>query len=322
MVLDSQNMMKVLEDFPLQCREALELPRGETITKEFDKIVVIGMGGSAVGGDILKAYMSESNILVHVVRDYKMPGHVDEKSLVFSISYSGNTEETLSATQDALKRNSQVIGITSGGKLAGMVPRVVQIPSGYQPRAALGYLLFPMMGILHNSNVINLTNAELNEMLNIIKKKDEFKEKGDILAKKIRDKIPVIYASEQLAPAAYRFRTQMHENGKVPAFHNVFSEMNHNEINAVQGMDRNITAIFIKDIHDNERIQKRMRISMELMEERIEVEIVNTQGEFLLSRLFSAIYMGDWTSYYAALLKRVDPSPVEVIERLKKKLVE
>lgn len=322
MVLDSQNMLKTIEDFPTQCREALELPRGETISGEFTNIIVTGMGGSAIGGDLLKSYLHETKIPVFVNRGYKMPKFVDEYSLVFAVSYSGNTEETISAVKDAIERKAKVIGITSGGKLADICEKVIKVPSGFQPRAALGYLFFPMLGILHNSKVVDVKNTELNEMLNILKKKEEFKEEAESLAKKLKEKIPIIYSSELLMPAAYRFKTQINENAKLPAFFNVFSEMNHNEINAFRGMDRKFTAILIKDAHDNERIKKKMEICQEIMGERVDVEEINVQGENLLARLFSPIYLGDFTSYYLAILNRVDPSPVEVIERLKQKLVE
>lgn len=322
MPLDSQNMLEVIEKFPMQCREALELPRGESISEEFDKIIVTGMGGSAIGGDLLKSYLHQTKIPVFVNRNYKMPEFVDEKSLVFAVSYSGNTEETLSAVKDALEKKAKVIGVTSGGKLADMCEKIIKVPTGYQPRAALGYLFLPMLGLLHNSGVVNVKNSELNEALNILKKKEEFKENAEALAKKLKEKIPIIYSSELLAPVAYRFKTQINENAKLPAFNNVFSEMNHNEINAFKGMDRKFTAILIKDIHDNKRIQKRMKICQEIMEERVDVEEINVQGEHLLARLFSPIYMGDLTSYYMAILNRTDPSPVEVIERLKQALKE
>ncbi len=317
MGLDSQDMLKTIEDFPMQCREALELPRAETVSDDFENIVVTGMGGSAVGGDLLKSYMHDIDIPVFVNRDYKMPSFVNKKSLVFAVSYSGNTEETLSAVNDAIERKANVIGITSGGKLADVCKKVIKVPSGYQPRVALGYLFFPMLGILHNSDVVNVKNTELNELLNILKKKNWFKEEGEKLAKKLKGKVPMIYSSELMMPSAMRFKTQINENAKLPAFFNVFSEMNHNEINAFKSMDRKFTAILIKDIHDNERVQKRMKICQDIMEETVDVEVIDTQGEHVLARLFSAVYLGDLASYYLAILNRIDPSPVEVIERLK-----
>ena len=322
MPLDSQNMLQVIKDFPAQCREALGLPKGISVSGEISNIVVLGMGGSAIGGDLLKIYLSNVNIPVYVNRDYKVPNFVNETSLVFAVSYSGNTEETLSAYKDASSRNAKIIGITSGGKLAEECEKVIKIPSGLQPRAALGYLFFPMLGVLHNTNIIRVKNDDLNELMDILMDTEKFNDEGEALAKKLKEKIPIIYASEALGAVAMRWKTQINENAKMAAFCNVFSEMNHNEIAGYKGMDRKFVAIMIRDNYDNERIKKRMDICQEIMEVTADVEEVQTEGESLLSRMFSAIYLGDFVSYYLALWNRVDPSPVEIIEEMKKKLVE
>ena len=321
MTLDSQNMLQVIKDFPKQCREALGLPKGISASGEINNIVIAGMGGSAMGGDLLKIYLSNTNIPVYVNRDYKVPNFVDENSLVFAVSYSGNTEETLSALNAAKEKKAQIIGITSGGKLAEECEKVVNIPSGLQPRAALGYLFFPMLGILHNTNIIRVKNDELNEMMGILKQTNKFNEQGEELSKKLKEKIPIIYASEALGAIAFRWKTQINENAKMPAFYNVFSEMNHNEIAGYKSMDHKFSVVMILDKNDNDRVKKRMNICKEIMEEYVEVEEVETQGESLLARMFSAIYLGDYVSYYMALWNRVDPSPVDIIEGMKKKLM-
>ena len=169
MTVDSQDMMKVIKDFPKQCREALELAKGISIPEEIKNIIITGMGGSAMGGDLLKIYLSSTNIPVYVNRDYKMPNFVNEESLVFTVSYSGNTEETLSAHNDAKEKNAKIIAITSGGRLADECDKVIKVPDGLQPRAALGYLFFPMLGVLHNAGIISVKNSELNEMLEMLK---------------------------------------------------------------------------------------------------------------------------------------------------------
>ena len=322
MPLDSENMLGVIKDFPRQCREALDLPRGISVSGEVTSIVVIGMGGSAVGGDLLKSYLHDTKIPVFVVRDYKVPEFVDDYTLVFAVSYSGNTEETLSALKDAKEKGAKIIGITSGGKLEEECEKVIKVPSGLQPRAALAYLFFPMLGVLHNSGIVSVKNSELNEMLAIIKNAEKFSSEGEALAKKIKEKIPIVYASQLLEPVAFRWKTQMNENAKMPCFYNVFSEMNHNEIAGYQGMDRKFVAVLLKDKHDNERVKKRMEICKGLMGERVNVEEADVKGESLLARMISTIYLGDFVSYYLAVWNRVDPSPVKIIESLKKKLAE
>ena len=191
MTLDSQNLLQVIKDFPNQCKDALSLPKGISASGDVNNIIITGMGGSAVGGDFLKIYLSDTNIPVYVNRDYKLHNFVNEKSLVFAVSYSGNTEETLSALNDAKERNAQIIGITSGGKLAEECEKVIKIPSGLQPRAALGYTFFPMLGILHNSDIVRVKNDELNEMLEILKQTDKFNDAGEELSKKLKEKIPL-----------------------------------------------------------------------------------------------------------------------------------
>ena len=321
MPIDNSNMLKVIEDFPQQCKTALELPKGISVSGKIDKIFICGMGGSAVGGDLLKIYMHNSKIPVFVVRDYKVPSFVDENSLVFAVSYSGNTEETISAYEDALKKKAKIVAVTSGGQLGIMAKKVVKIPSGLQPRAALGYLFFPVLGVLNNSGIVDVKGKEIEEMFDIISKTDEFKTVGERIAKKIGLRTPLIYASELLGAVAYRWKTQFNENSKVAAFHHAFSEMNHNEIAGYQNVNKqDFIAIFIRDVQDNERIKKRMDVTKEIISTRVDVEEIFTRGDGLLARMFSAIYYGDFASYYLAIANRIDPTPVTVIENLKRKL--
>ena len=322
MVLDKSNMLAVLENFPKQCRDALAISKGEKLSKKVTNIVVTGMGGSAIGGDLLKTCLSNTEMPVFVNRSYKLPNFVDESTLVFAVSYSGNTEETLSAYQDALNKKANVIAVASGGKLAELCKKTIVIPSGLQPRNAIAYLFFPMLGLLFNSGLINISNKELNEMLIVLKNVNEFKERAEKLAKSIQGKTPIIYSSDFLEPVAYRWKCEFNENSKQPAFCNVLPEMNHNEIVGYHSMRKDqYIAVLIRDRFDHPRIQKRMDICSNIMEKRIEVAQVHTQGESILARLFSAIYLGDFTSYYLAALNRIDPTPVEVIEYLKKELV-
>ena len=321
MPIDQSNMLGVLDDFPKQCKESLSLPKGITVKGEVTSIVVCGMGGSAIGGDLLKAYLSSSKLPVFVSRDYKVPEFVDEYTLVFAVSYSGNTEETLSSFHDAKKKNAKIIALTTGGELSKLADKVIKVPAGLQPREAIGYLFFPMIGTLYNSDMIDIKNNDLNEMLALLNDKENIKAKAQELSKKIQGKTPIIYSSELLKPVAYRWQTQINENAKYPAFHSAFPEMNHNEINSISAMDRSrFTAILLKDANDHQRIKKRMEICKQVMERKIDVHEVEVKGSSLLARMFSTIYLGDYTSYYLALRERVDPTPVQAIEWLKKQL--
>lgn len=321
MPIDSSNMLKVIEDFPKQCRTALELAKGMTVSGKIDKIVVAGMGGSAVGGDLLRIRMHDSRIPVFVVRDYSIPNYIDENTLFFAVSYSGNTEETLSAYEQAVKKKAKIVAVTSGGQLGSMAKKVVKVPSGLQPRAALGHLFFPVLGVLNNSGIVDIKGDEVEEMLGILEKTEDFKLFGERLAKKLYGKTPIVYSSSLFGPVAYRWKTQFNENSKSPAFNHAFAELNHNEIVGYQLMNKNEWgAIFIRDKNDNERVKLRMDITKEIISSRVEVEEVFTRGEGLLSRIFSGIYYGDFASYYLALANKVDPTPVTVIENLKKKL--
>jgi glucose/mannose-6-phosphate isomerase len=322
MVIDKSDMLSVLNDFPRQCRDALALPKGIMAKGEVTSVVICGMGGSAIGGDLLRAYAGNMNLPIFVVRDYKVPEFVDEFTLVFVISYSGNTEETLSAFNDARRKGAQIIVITSGGELGREADKVIKVPAGIQPRAALGYLFFPLLGVLYNSNLIDIKNDDLNEMLDLLKMQDGIKERAEFLAKRIQGKTPIIYSSELLKSAAYRWKTQINENAKYPAFNSVFSEMNHNEICSFRSMGKDrFTAILFRDEQDNPRIKKRMDVCKKIMERDVDVEEVIIKGNSLLARMFYTIYLGDFTSYYLAMRERVDPTPVDVIEWMKKQLV-
>ena len=178
-----------------------------------------------------------------------------------------------------------------------------------------------MLGVLYNSNLIDVKNTDLNETLSLLNSKEEIKAKAELIAKKIHGKIPLIYSSELLKPIAYRWQTQINENAKCPAFHSAFSEMNHNEINAVRAMERNkFLAILLRDENDHPKIKKRMDVCKKIMERFIDVEEVQIKGSSLLARMFYTIYLGDYASYYLALRERVDPTPVEIIEWMKKQL--
>ena len=321
MTIDASNMLKVIEEFAQQCKIALGLPKGMSVSGKVDNIVIAGMGGSAIGGDILRSMSSK--IPVFVVRDYNLPDFVSENTLVFAVSYSGNTEETISAFEDAQRKKAKIIAVTSGGLISTMAKKVIKVPQGIMPRAALGYLFFPMLGVLVNSRLIAVSDDEIKEMLDVLSDVEYFKAKGQEIAQKINSRTPLIYSSELLKPVAYRWKTQLNENSKVASFCHSFSELCHNEIVGYQTAKRDrFVSIFIRDLQDNERIKKRMNITKDIILTKVDVEEVFTKGGSLLARMFFAIYLGDFASYYLALSNKIDPTAVSVIENLKKRLKE
>ncbi len=322
---DPEDMKGFIQGFPNHIRQAYRLADGINIDGNITKIIVSGMGGSAIAGDILKTYLSElSDIPIVVNRDYKLPKDTGKETLVIINSYSGNTEETISAYKDAIRRFCKVICIISGGKIAEMCisnrTPAIKIPKGMQPRAALAYSFFPMLKLVENLRIIESRKNEV-ERLAATLEKAVFQESGMKLSEKLVDKIPLIYSSEFFYCVAYRWKTQLNENAKIMAFANYFSEMNHNELAGLENLQANFHCIMLRSDLEPHRIVKRMEITKNyLRKKNIDVTDIVIKGDTLLSKIFSAIHMGDWTSYYLALRYMTDPTPVTTIEQFKKEL--
>ncbi|MCK4353565.1 bifunctional phosphoglucose/phosphomannose isomerase [candidate division WOR-3 bacterium] len=356
--MDSQNMKAVLLDFPMQIKDAIKASRNLIIPEvlpaaslpdrwlrptslvgtgqvgsTLQNIIICGMGGSAISGDLLTQYLNyEIKIPILINRNYSLPNFVNQSSLVFISSYSGNTEETLSAYKQAIKRTKNVICITSGGKLANEKPACVfKIPKGYQPRCALGWLFVPMLLILNKLKIISNKQNELNETIELLSNlRDEFNKSESapfLLAKKMLNKFPIIYSDLRFSPVAKRWVTQLNENSKIFAHFNTFSELNHNEIVGFpacqqarsKSLNNSLVTILIDREYDPQ-IKRRIEITVRIIAPYTEIEKVESQGNSLLARLFSLIYFGDWVSYWLAILRKVDPTPIERIEELKHKL--
>jgi glucose/mannose-6-phosphate isomerase len=330
-------------NFDSQCEEAVSAAQSCDIStdeySQIEKIIVIGMGGSAIGGDILsKLLVNEIKVPIFVNRNYRLPNFADKKTLVFATSYSGNTEETLSSYKDAKNRGCKIICVTSGGELAknaesDMFP-IIKIPGGQPPRSALGYMFLPVLIVMQNLGLTTIKMEDIDETMSILKK---FKtvwgnESSDSnpakkLAKMLYNKLPLIYSVDGcLGPVALRWKTQLNENSKILAYNNVFPELDHNEIVGWEGLDnltRSMSVIILRDKDDFERNSKRIAITSSIIKDKpSEITEVRTEGDSVLARMFSLIYLGDFVSFYLAVLYGVDPTPVDRIETLKKKLVE
>jgi len=341
--IDQGNMKKLLLEFPSQCEKAVQLAEEfaipEGLFQKSDKIVVCGLGGSAIGGDILRTLLEQSlEIPILVNRNYFLPAAVNENTLTFVISYSGNTEETLTACKVAMERNSRVISVCSGGKLKelsekGRVPCLL-VPPGMPPRTTIGYLFLPLLNILERlkwTNIHKQNYDELFEVLNYVR--DRYRPEitlsenpAKAISQELVGKIPLIYGVEgRTDVVAHRLKTQFNENSKIMAFWDAFPELSHNEIVAwgKEGrMDfQQFHSLFIRDVEEGERIKKRIEITQSIMTERkVGFQEIWTEGENHLTRILSAIYKIDWLSFYLAALQGVDPTPVKMIDLLKREL--
>ncbi|MBI3033840.1 bifunctional phosphoglucose/phosphomannose isomerase [Candidatus Woesearchaeota archaeon] len=324
--VDSGNMIGVLDNFPKQIEEAAGLAGKIKITGEVTQIIVAGMGGSGHPGDMLKAYAQSIGLKtpVLVVRDYSLPEFVGSKTLVFAISYSGNTEETISTLKNAVRKGCKIIVITSGGKLRQIADEkslpLILVPAGIQPRLSLAYMFMPMLTVLANSGYIRDVEGEIRKTADFLRR-SSVREQSRELASKLTGKIPLIYASTQLGIAAYIWKILINECSKAHAFSNVFPEMNHNEINAFRNMQAKYYAVILQDELDHERVRERMAISKDIISKAgVESTQIVLKGRSFITKLFTAILTGMYVSYYLALNYSTDPTPVPVVEELKARL--
>ncbi|MFW9875328.1 MAG: bifunctional phosphoglucose/phosphomannose isomerase [Candidatus Thorarchaeota archaeon] len=340
--IDASGMLDILYKFPDQILEIANLIKDVDISElaDFDPeyILVLGMGGSAIGGDILASVLeNKSDIPILVNRHYHIPKFANKRTLVIACSYSGNTEETICAVTEAKEHGCKLIAITSGGHLEEFCSKFdlpfIQIPKDLPPRAAVLFLFLPMLLILDRLNYAR-TDFELTELIDSITELRNSIEPSiptkqnpaKSLALKLNDKIPVIYAHSYLNVIAYRWKTQLNENSKMIAYSGTFPEMNHNEIVGWDGASDNISkefiVILIRSSDEHIQVSKRIELTKRILLDKASgVLEVDAFGESRLTKMLTTIYLGDYTSVYLALLREIDPTPVKVIEDLKKQLV-
>lgn len=338
---DPENMLDQLVRFPDQCAEAAEIVEGFQLDgcaeREIRNIVIAGMGGSGIGGDLAKAVLANNcPIPIAVNRDYTLPAFVTPQTLFIAVSVSGNTEETLMSVETAYERGAAIIAITCGGKLAAFAAQrsipCLAIPFQGQPRAALGYLFLAVLGILARLGFAGRLDfgGDSQEVVNLLPRLiSAFNPDAEDclpkqLAVQMHKKLPIIYAPQELDAVAVRWTGQINENAKSLAYQNLLPEMNHNEIEGWKFPSDLTQRCFVVMLNDQDvcnQTQCRMAITAELIERHTSgVAQVHSQGESLLARLFSLIAVGDWTSLYLAVLYSQDPTPVVRIQELKRRL--
>jgi len=329
-------------DFSSQFEDALKRTRDVRIPdrdkNDVNNIIVAGLGGSAIGGDLVRSYLADRlNIPFLICRNYTLPSFVDASSLVFVSSYSGNTEETLSAFQVASGKGARLICMTSNGEVGKTASQreipCVSLPKGFQPRAALGYSFVPVLAMLGRLGLVEGEEANIKQAGDFLARNrskylvevDADGNEAKKLAMKLHGKLPIIYAScDRFDAVSTRWKGQLCENAKMLAFNNVFPEFNHNELvgwKVLSDYRDDLIVVVLRDREDHPRIQRRMDIVKGIIEDQ-KVEVIEAQssGENLLSRIFSLIQLGDFVSFYLAVLNEEDPSPVKVIDYLKEEL--
>lgn len=342
--LDKSGMLEFLLDFPLQCKIAQELGNKAKILfekKEFNKIVFAGMGGSAIGADLIRSYLYFGcNIPILVLREYSLPAYIDKSSLVFVSSYSGDTEETLSAYNEAKGKTNAIIAISSGGTLKEYAQRdnitFIEIPKGLPPRCAIGYLSIIPLCLLIRLGLIKDASISINQMIetlerlrdkSLLPRIGQRDNMAKYIASRLYNKFVVTYSgSINFDVCAVRLRSQLAENAKVLSSSHFFPEMNHNEIVGWENprkLFKNFVVLVLRDRDIHLRLARRMDITDKIIKDQgIELIEIWSQGEDLLSRIFSLIYIGDFISYYLAILYGIDPTPVERVTYLKKQLAQ
>lgn len=338
--LDPTGMYDWIRNFPEQIEDAVRIGRNAPLavrTSGIQNIVVTGLGGSAIGGDLLRSYLANELDLPFIVnRHYRLPEFVGTKSLVIVSSYSGNTEETIAAHADAAKRHARILCITTNGKTMKMAKKfkhpVIEIPKGYSPRAALGYSFFPLLVAFTRLGLIKNKAKDIAETVKLLRSESSVLSNPEAvenralqLAKTLQGKLPVIYApTEHLDAVAVRWRGQIGENAKQLAFGHVLPEMNHNELVGWKHplhLLKQMHVIFLRDSRTHKRIALRETSTKQIVSQYADgVTEVWSNGTSLLARMFSLIYLGDWVSFYLALLNNEDPTPVKVIDELKDEL--
>jgi glucose/mannose-6-phosphate isomerase len=339
--VDARDMRGRIAGLPDQIAEAAA--RSAPFARSLDAgapsaIAVLGMGGSAMGADLAAAYTAERRALPLVaIRDYALPAWLDRRAVAIASSYSGNTEETLAAYGEARRRGLRTIAITTGGRLGELAREhgdpVLELPAGFPPRAALG----------HSFAAVALTAARLDPGLDLEREADAVAALRDALAplavswlaedaenpaleiaRGVAARLPVVYAGHPIAAAAARrWKTQLNENGKIPAYWSEFPEHNHNEIVGFEGEDpalAHMALVYLETPWENPRVLRRMEFVRELCEGRVAWQRrVRDEAAAAtpLETMFRLCYLGDCASFFVSILTGRDPTPVASIERLK-----
>lgn len=341
--IDSDNMLSHVDGLPEQFETAWQHAQNQPLPDylpQIRQVVIAGMGGSAIGGDLLAAILGQrAKVSVTVVRGYELPVWAHgEETLVIASSFSGNTEETLSAYQNALEQNAHILGITTGGKLANSLDKdghtawTFATPIGH-PRAAIGWSFGMLLGLAARAGWAPDLEAEFNSAINTLTAQREHYRVSvptsdnpvKQLTERFKDRLPVIVGGGIFEPVARRWKTQLNENSKVWAIFEPLPEMNHNAVVGIEfpqaPLEQLIVVFINSDEYDHPRVSLRHQLTAELLAENsIMVEHFIPSGDNALAQMLHSIQFGDYLSYYTAIAYGVDPAVIAPINKLKQAL--
>ena len=336
--IDKSNMLSFCIEAPTHYGNAARLASQLKISyPKPEAIIVAGMGGSAIGGELLKDWARDRlAVPVDVCREYHLPAYANKNTLVFATSYSGETEETLSVFLEALKRKCMIICISSGGPLTEFAGKLsiphLLVPSGMAPRATLPYLFVPLLGILEKMGLAPGVDTEFSETVRALKQisSENSPERplsnnlSKKLASNVNGTVPAVYGFGFYRAVAQRLKTQFNENSKNPAKWESFPELNHNEIvgwEVAREFAKLFSVIFIRDDEEPKEIRQRIEVTKEIIGKGgVKLFEVWSSGKSSLARMSSVICVGDFISVYLAVLRGIDPTPVRTIILLKERL--
>lgn len=337
---DQGNMLEQIHGLPEQCRKAWHEARNQSLPQDYrgaKNVLILGMGGSAIGGDLVAALARyESPCPVFVCRDYRIPSWVGPETLVIASSYSGNTEETLAALHQALEAKARCVAVTTGGKLGSVAQEkgIPFWPITYvgEPRSAIGYSLLYLLRILEEAGLMGDKSEELEKAILLMESlRERIKPEVPLeenpakkLASELHGAIPVIYGPGFLAAVARRWKGQFNENSKNWAFFEELPEAHHNAVvgypNPAEEKSK-LVVILLWSSLEHPRHEDRLKITEEVLAmEKVPHHSIRVEGSTFLEQMFWSIHFGDFVSYYLALLNGANPSSVEVISYIKRRL--
>lgn len=348
--IDKSNMLNLCVKTPEYCQDAIqrakkikipnEVKVSKKITIKYKKpqnIIITGMGGSAIGGEILQDWLQDKlPIPIQICRNYTLPAYANRNTLVFAISYSGETEETLSAFIDAIRRKCMTITISSGGHLLSFSKKLqiphVTIPKGLPPRAAIPYVFFPLPIVIGKIHILPNVEKDIKETIWVLKEvgrenSPQILTKTNLskrLALQLKETIPAIYGFGQFRAIAHRMKTQFNENSKLLSVYDVFPELNHNEAvgwEVSEDLAKKFSVILIRDHDEPPEIKHRIEMTKLLaLHKAQKVLEIYARGKGRLAKMFSVLLVGDLVSVFLAILQGVDPAPVKTIDLIKREM--